>query len=145
MWHEIKNNDDIEFLMNEVRYFHDSCIKEFRYDSGAYVGHDLFMSPFTDNCVLNLIIQRQFGDHPVIELEFKGIKRLNMFIDSKQTCEIFDAALAIRPEGIYWLDSRDMPEDKFEDYKGVMICASELRWRYAEKYLGKQDVFVYSK
>ncbi len=43
MWHEIKNNEDITNFMESVFYFHDSCIKEIKYTSGAYVQENLAM------------------------------------------------------------------------------------------------------
>ena len=33
----IKNNKDIEKLMEKYNYFHDSCINEISYESGAYL------------------------------------------------------------------------------------------------------------
>ena len=37
MWNEISTDDDALKLMEAVCFFHDSCIKEMSYVSGAYV------------------------------------------------------------------------------------------------------------
>lgn len=37
MWHEITSNTDITKFMDKICSFRDSCIKEMKYLSGAYV------------------------------------------------------------------------------------------------------------
>lgn len=41
----INNKKDIEKLMEEYSYFHDSCIIKISYESRAYVNEDLSMNP----------------------------------------------------------------------------------------------------
>ena len=43
MWNKITSNQDIINFMELISGFHDSCIKELRYYSGAYVDKDLSM------------------------------------------------------------------------------------------------------
>ena len=62
MWNEIVDEKDIQNFMNKVIFFHDSCIKELRYSSGAYVTSDLRMYPINDKRILDIIIQRQFEE-----------------------------------------------------------------------------------
>jgi hypothetical protein len=45
MWNEINTAKDIEIFMETYGYFHDSCLKEIRYLSGAYVNSNLSMYP----------------------------------------------------------------------------------------------------
>jgi hypothetical protein len=40
MWETIHTNDEILKFMESVCHFHDSCIKEISYISGAYIKHD---------------------------------------------------------------------------------------------------------
>ena len=54
------NNNDIEKFMKRICYFHDSCIKELKYLSGAFVDEDLAMYPVNDRRILKVAIQRQF-------------------------------------------------------------------------------------
>ena len=105
MWNEIRNEQDIRDLMDRVYAFHDSCIKEMHYVSGAYVNADLGMHPLNDRRVLNVIIQRQFEDISMIEMEFAGLKYLNLSpVDEQYTCEIFGSTLLIKDRDIYWCD-----------------------------------------
>lgn len=143
MWNEINNQNDMDLFMEEMYGFHDSCIKEFKYLGGAYVEEELSMYPINEQRVLSLIIQRQFKDPSVLEMQFIGLQRLNFFpIDENYTCEIHDATMLFKDDYIYWLDCGGIPEEDFEDYEGMLICASKLRWRAADKYLGPEEVYV---
>ena len=64
--------------MNRVNFFHDSCIKELKYVSGAYIEEDLSMYPLNDKRILNIIIQCQFEDVSMIEMQFIGLKCLRL-------------------------------------------------------------------
>ena len=48
MWNEIRSEQDIRDFMDKVYAFHDSCIKEMHYVSGASVDADLRMYPLND-------------------------------------------------------------------------------------------------
>ena len=128
--------------MEMLCVFHDSCIKEFRYISGAYVTEKLSMHPINDQRILKVIVQRQFENPSVIEMEFIGLKHLNMFpVDANKTCEILDATMILKDDCIYWCDSGNLTEADFEDYEGTLICSSKLRWRVADEYIGKDEVY----
>lgn len=143
MWHEIKNTNDIYEFMERVIYFHDSCIKEIKYLSGAYVEEDLSMNPVNDCRVLSVIIQRQFEELPMIELQFDGLDYLKLFPNNENyTCEILDSAMFIFNNRIYWADSADVSSSNFEAYNGTLICASKLRWRSIDCGIGKKEFFV---
>lgn len=120
MWNEIIDESDIQCFMNKVGYFHDSCIKEMRYLSGAYVDDDLSMYPISDKRILNIIIQRQFEDISMIEMQFIGLKCLKLFpTDEEYTCEILGSVLLLKDGCIYWSDRGDVSENDFEDHKGT--------------------------
>lgn len=142
MWNEIKNQDDLKNFMNMLYGFHDSCIKEFKYISGAYVDKNLSMYPVNSQRVLSIIIQRQFENPSVIEMEFIRLKHLNMFpVDEKYTCEILDAALLLKDDCIYWCDCGDITESNIDGYDGTLICAERMRWRVADEYIGKDEIY----
>ena len=48
MWNEIINNKTLKEFNEKLSYFHDSCIKEIHYLSGAYVDERLDMYPIND-------------------------------------------------------------------------------------------------
>lgn len=56
--------------MEAMYGFHDSCIKEMKYVSGAYVMDDLSMHPINEKRNISVLIQRQFENPSVIEMEF---------------------------------------------------------------------------
>ena len=59
MWNEIITETDARKFVNRVYGFHDSCIKELNYISGAYVAEDFGMYPLNTKRCLKLIIQSQ--------------------------------------------------------------------------------------
>lgn len=115
MWTEIKTNDDIKSFMDLVCYFHDGCIKEMHYLSGAYVGEGLGMYPLNDKRILKVIIQRQFDNPSMVELEFSGLQYMKL--NPVDTASI-------------------------GNYDGTLICAEKLRWRLVEGYMGKENFFI---
>lgn len=142
MWNEINNNEDLNSFLNKHHSFHDSCIKELKYISGSYVNEDLSMYPINDKRILRIVIQRQFKDPTVIELEFIGLKFLKMFPnDENYTSEILDVTMIWKDDCIFWCDSGGLSEVDLESYKGTTICASKVRWRDADEYIGQDEVY----
>lgn len=130
MWNEIQNNDDLSQFLNAVNYFHDSCIREMKYISGAYINDDLYMYPLNDSRILSVVIQRQSEKYSTIEMEFQKLKYLKLMpVDENYTCEILGATMFFKDHYIYWCDSADLSENDLEGYVGTLICASKLRWR----------------
>lgn len=146
MWNEIIDELDLRNFMDEMILFHDSCIKELRYISGAYVDNELAMYPINHRRILSVIVQRQFENNPMIEMEFKGLKFLKLFpVDEEYTCEIFDSLMFFKDDCIYWCDCRDISEDQLDDYEGVLICASKLRWRAIDNCMGDKEFYIATK
>ena len=73
MWNEIKSEKDLKSFMDTVCGFHDRCIKEIKYISGAYVDETLSMLPINTQRTLSVIIQRQFENPSVVEIELHPI------------------------------------------------------------------------
>ena len=100
------------------------------------------MHPLNDRRVLNVIIQRQFEDVSMIEMEFAGLKYLNLSpVDERYTCEIFGSTLRIKDRDIYWCDGQNISEDDIEDYDGTIICAARLRWRAIDGHMGNGEFY----
>lgn len=130
-------------FLEESRFFHDSCIKELRYISGAYVDEDLSMYSLNDKRILDVIIQRQFKDISMREMQFIGLKCLKLYsIAEEYTCEIFDSTMILKDDSIYWCDCGDITESDLEKYEGTLICASKLRWRSIENKMGQEDFYI---
>ena len=142
MWEIIHTNDEILKFMENVNYFHDSCIKEMSYISGAYVGENLSMHPFNDRRVLRIVIQRQHENNSMIEMEFQGLKHLKLFpLNEDYTCEILDSAMIMKDGNVYWCDCGNLSESDLDDYTGTLICASGVRWRSIENYMGEKEFY----
>ena len=142
MWEIISTNDEILSFMEKVCYFHDSCIKEISYISGAYVGANLSMYPLNNRRVLRVVMQRQYEKDSMIEMEFHGLKSLKLFpVDESYTCEILDSTMILKDENIYWCDCGNLSELDLDDYKGTIICASKLRWRSIENHMGEKEFY----
>ena len=142
MWKTIHTADEILRFMEAVCYFHDSCIKEMSYISGAYVDVDLSMHPLNDRRVLRVLIQRQYESDSVIEMEFQGLKYVKLFpVGEDYTCEILGSTMLIKDGNIYWCDCADLSESDLDDYTGTLICASKLRWRSVDNHLGNDKFY----
>ncbi|MBO4934508.1 MAG: hypothetical protein J5441_05005 [Clostridia bacterium] len=142
MWNEISNENDLTRFMETHDAFHDSCIKELKYVSGAYVNDDLSMYPVNDKRVLRVIIQRQSEKHSVIEMEFSGLNYLKLSPnDENYTCEILDSTLILKDDCVIWCDCGGLTEAGINDYDGTVICASKLRWRTADEFIGSKEVY----
>ena len=100
MWNEVIDDKTRTVLLEEAGFFHDTCLTELRYVSGAYVGENLGMYPINDKRKVNVFIQRQ---EVILE-------------DGK----------------IFWCDCDGISKEEFPDYRGISICASELRWRWVD-------------
>lgn len=131
MWHEITNENDLKSFMGMHDSFHDSCIKELKYISGAYVDNDLSMYPINDRRSLKIIIQRQSEKSAVIEIEFIGLKYLKLFpVDENYTCEMLDVTMLLKNDSVYWCDCGGMTEYDIDNYKGTVICHRGLGGEY---------------
>ena len=145
MWNELTTQESLQAFLESMQFFHDSCIKELLYISGAYVKENLSMYPVNDRRVLRVLIQRQYKECPMIEMEFAGLKYLKLFpADDRYTCEILDSTLIMENGDIYWADLGGLSVKEMEDYEGTVICASQLRWRPLDRHMGNETVYKYA-
>lgn len=145
MWNEINSNEDLSNFMDMHYGFHDSCLKELKYISGAYA-NEKFMHPINDSRILNVIFQGRFKNCDVIEMKFIGLKYLRLFPnDENYTSEILDATMIMKNDCIFWCDCGGLSEADLETYKGTTICASTVRWRAADEYIGQEEVYTRKK
>ena len=143
MWSEIKNESDIECFLERVNNFHDSCIKEISYVSGAYTDEKLSMYPINNQRTLNIIIQRQYDKDSVIEMQFDSLKYLKLNpIEVDYTCEISGCSMLAKDGLIYWSDEEDLKKpDDFDECQGTAVCASNIRWRVLKNCLGNAVIY----
>lgn len=126
MWYKISNAENLELFLKYMRHFHDSCITEMHYTSGAYCDKQA-MYPINDCRCLTVIIQSGWRD---VEMKFEGLVSLRMFPpDEKYTCEILDTNVFLENGLIYWCNSADLDPLNSEIDWGTTICATSLSWR----------------
>lgn len=142
MWNELRTQQEIDEFMKKIHRFHDSCIKEMKYSSGAYVDTNLSMLPVNTKRTLTVLIQRQFDDISALELEFSGLEYIRMYpVNPDYTCEILDASFFVKDGLIYWCDSSDVKDDTINNYKGTVICSKKVRWRNASELIGENEFY----
>ena len=142
MWNELRTQQQIDDFMREIHGFHDSCIKEMKYSSGAYVDENLSMLPINTKRTLTVLIQRQFDDISALELEFSELEYIRMYpVNPDCTCEILDASFFIKGGLVYWCDSSDVRDDNINNYKGTVICSKNVRWRNASELIGENEFY----
>lgn len=142
MWNIVSTNEDITQFMERMCNFHDSCIKEISYLSGAYVSDNLSMYPLNSHRILRVVIQRQCKNDSMIEMVFHGLKCLKLFpVDENYTCEILDSTMVMKNGNIYWCECDDLSESELDNYNGTFICASTLKWRSIENRMGEKEFY----
>ena len=130
MWQEIKTEMELQTFMEKLHFFHDSCIKDIQYISGAYVNAELRMHAINDRRLLRVLVQRQCAELATLELEFGGLKYMNLIpLDETYTCEILAAALYFQDGYIYWCDKTADDTQDAGPFESILICAERLRWR----------------
>ncbi len=128
MFKSVDSLSDIKELMEMVCYFHDSCIKEMHYVSGAYMDKK-GMYPLNDKRILRIIIQTPINGIDDVELEFSELEYLKLFPLIDYTCEIFGASIFLKDSCFIFCENDDIPLEDIEEYEGTVICAKKLRWR----------------
>lgn len=122
---QIKSAQDIQALLHKVSFFHDTCITELRYISGAYVTKQ-GMYPVNDKNNLEIILKGEL----LIRLVFHGILYCRLCpIQPDCTCEIFGASMWMDPSGrVYWCNDDYVTAENVDDYRGIVVCADSLEY-----------------
>lgn len=133
MWTEIKNNSDIDNLMEMYGFFHDSCLRDIYITTREFVDEKLAMH-FDNKLTATLLFQRQFGPNSVLELRFDNIEQFNFrpFTETENAV-IYDASLIIAEGLFYWADFADW---KIGDNDSIWISGQKLFWRLKPDLIG---------
>ena len=143
MWHEIQTQAEADAFMERIGDFHDSCIKELSYISGAYVEDDLSMYPVNEKRALRVAFQRQFAVPSMFEMAFAGLRYLKLAPnDMKSTCEISDAILLVQAGRVCWCDCGGITAEEMLTHDGTVICAEKVCWRPIEGHMGEAPFYL---
>ncbi len=128
-WNEIKNESDINELLESYGEFHDSCLKDLYISTGDFVDKNMSMN-FSGELTASLIFHRQDKTNTVIELKFDDVKQFNFNPDGSV---IYDAKL-IKVDGyFYWADFKDW---EIGDNDAIWIKGKNLSWRVRPDLVG---------
>ena len=142
-WNIIESQEDIQKLLNIFGDFHDSCIKELKYVSGAYVSANLAMNPSNSKRDLSVIFQRQCKDPTVIEIVFEGVQKVNLIPSTgSKDWIIYEASLKRINGTYYWADWDNFENSDIDEVNRTWISASKIKWRVADGYVGEDEVYI---
>ncbi len=144
MWNEIKNENDIESIMNEYGGFHDSCIVSVNYHSGAYVDDNGGMAngELLEHSV-EMVLHSQWNNP--IELHFIGVRKCSIVgWQDNYFCDIFGAYLSFHTDLlgktrddklIVWADYENFNPTNYIEEKLISPNAANCTYIIAEKLL----------
>ena len=145
MWNEISDDVKIREFLEHVNYFHDTCIKEIRYISGAWVNEDLSMHPINEINSVEIIFQCQFKDPCTMVIKFIDVDVLHLApVNMFYTCEILDAAMFRKDDLIFWANDYSVNESNIVNYTGTWISAKRVVCKAINSCLG-QDIIYRAK
>lgn len=143
-WLNLDGSAEIASLMEQFGSFHDSCIKEARYVSGAYVNTDYSMLAENGRRDLCLLFQRQESGPEAIELVFTGVRSFHLEPATPEfTCEIMEAYFRWEEDLIWWSDWPDFdPAQPRLGENYTWVCAEGARWRSVDGWLGGGEIYA---
>lgn len=126
----INNDKDIQELMKQFSFFHDSCITEIHYISGSYVTDDKNMYPLNSKRELLVKFQSQMSKLKTLELKFSKIKQccLNPKSDDYDSI-ILGTYFQIKDDFVYWADCEDFPIENELESNCTWVIAESVSWR----------------
>lgn len=141
-FYEINSDYDVEQLMKDVVFFHDSCIKEIVYISGGYVDENRAMNPFDSVKSLIIIFQSQVAKYRTFELKFEGVVQMNLVPKADDYDNIiYDAALIRNNELYYWAEWGNFKVEEPNNSSGTWISAAKVSWRPIELKKGEHPIY----
>ncbi|MCL2563722.1 MAG: hypothetical protein FWE08_06775 [Oscillospiraceae bacterium] len=128
-WNYVDKQQDIDFILEQTGGFHDSVLKKLDYISGSYVDDKNQMYCMDNIKQVSMWFDSQWC-RP-IEMVFESVIALNLRpYSDNETSFLFDAALFVQNETIFFFDSRIDAIDR--NYDGTWIEAYGLRWRFCD-------------
>ena len=117
-----KTTDELADFLESVCYFHDCCIVDVHYISGAYCSGG-WMHPENDQRELRVHLQGWCAG----VLIFQGLRFCRLSPQISGTCEILGASMWADDTGVFWCDDDVRPET-VGSYSGTVICAESVTW-----------------
>jgi len=126
MWKQMETQQDITQLMSECHSFHDCCLHNIQYTSGASVDEDGYMTPINSSRTLTLEFHQQGTPPRSLRLNFQGLDTLFLSPTLPDlTCELLEAHLVLQDGKVLWM-SEDLNVPIIE--QRLYVCAKRLEW-----------------
>ena len=139
-WIEVNEQKQVDALLEQFGYFHDSCLREMYMWTGTYVNEKLSMTvPGELDTKVKLLFQRQAADPCAIEILFEQVTAIHI-TPSPDNCDsiIYDAIVLKVEDTFYWADSYDWHPVKNRDACSSWISAKIMKWRTVNEWMGKE-------
>ena len=135
-WYEIKSTTDIDKLLDQYGGFHDSCLTELYYRSGAYVdSNNAMICEPQASYELHMVFHSQWHKKP-LELCFNGVRELHIAgFQDNYFCEILDCYLAFHTDLIKGKDDPLIVWADFDGFSPYQIRQENLLHEPAETYV----------
>jgi hypothetical protein len=133
MWTEIKEQSDIDKLMELYGNFHDSCLRDIYISTREFIDEKLAIH-FENKLTASLLFQRQFRQTTVLELKFEDLEQFNFRpFDETTSAVIYEATLMTTNGLFYWADFADWT---IGDNDSIWISGKKLFWRLRPDLIG---------
>ena len=137
VWHEVKNDTDVNRINELYNYFEDAMLVKMEYVSGDYVDSEMVghMEQTND---LKVLFQRLDRNPFSIELWFNNTKRMNMFFHNPQQkylSDILYAKVCRNEQSVFWtvwVEFDPYNEEHLSYSDLYFIEAYGLKWRIVE-------------
>lgn len=133
MWEEVKDQADIDKLLDNYGYFHDSCLRDIYITTKEFIDEKLAMH-FDNKLTASLLFQRQIRPLTVLELRFEDIVHFNFKPFDKDTNAVIYDVTLMKANGLfYWADFAGW---KIDDNDSIWISGKKLFWRSRPELIG---------
>jgi hypothetical protein len=138
----IDNQMAINDLMTKFNGFHDSCIKEIKYISGAFVDQNGAINPFDSIRTITAIFQSQGAIVKAIEMKFEKVVRLNLCPKGEmEDAVIYGASIVCHNGLLYWSSLCDIKLSELENNDYTWISSEKISWRALDNCLGDEIIY----
>lgn len=139
-WKIINSKEEADELSDLYCNFHDGCLKEIWFSSGAHLKRNFTISAIS-NPIARFLIQRPWPNPRVIEIEFTEIVQINIKPEGDDVfIEILDTRLYFEDGIFFWSVQGYQINDEDKD-KYTWIAAKKVRWRVVEELIGEETVY----
>ncbi|MEE1219569.1 MAG: hypothetical protein U0L20_06575 [Ruminococcus sp.] len=126
-WNYIESQEDIDYLMNEYKGFHDSVIKEISYISGDYVDNNGMNLSTIGSKKIKVIFNSLWAKEIEIILLSPRICHIAPG-DENYLADLYDASIFIKDCVVYFYDS--CIDEVVDDYMDTYFKSLGFMWRY---------------